>query len=131
MMQLKQMGVCADLISYALVSNTPAPTPTIPPPISLRPLVPLGSEARSWRAKQWLEAAQIDWQETQEIIAPAPDVEMEAWEIAQILDEMRVSPPLAVFPVEMVVTGVRRGEPHRASLDEVDYELFESLRGEL
>ncbi len=131
MMQIKQMGIFAGLSGCALTGNAPASPQTVVAPVALRPIVPLGGKVEAWRAKRLLAEAQMDWQEAQKIIAPAPEVEIEAWEIAQILNEMRISPPLATLPVAVTITGIRRGEPHRASLDEVDYELFESLRGEL
>lgn len=131
MVRPETIGVFACLGGYAITGGALATPQTFQPSASLRPSAPLGSAATAWRAKQLLEAAQMDWQEAQEIAAQVPANEMQDWQIAQMLDEMRVSPPLATMPVAMTITGVRQGEPHRVSIDEVDYELFESLQGEL
>lgn len=129
-MRVETMGIFACLGGYALTSNAPsfAQNPRIPTPP--RAFAPLGEAALGWRAKQLLEAAQMDWEEASQIAAQAPEMGLEAWEIAQILDETRPFAPVATLPIAATVTGVRQGEPHRVSMDEIDYELSESLQGE-
>lgn len=116
MMRPEAVGIFACLGGYAVTGSAPAMPQMLRPPVSLRPSAPLGSAAAAWRARRLLEAAQMDWQEAQEIAAQAPDSEIEEWQIAQMLDEMRVSPPLATMPVQISVSGVRQGEPHRVGM---------------
>ena len=60
-----------------------------------------------------------------------PVLDVDEWEIAQVLENVGFAPPESSVSVRVVISGIRAGKPHRASIEEVDYKLIESLRGEL
>ena len=53
------------------------------------------------------------------------------WEIAQILDGASIVAPESARAVQGVITHIGQGEPHRASMDEMDYQLFDAIKGEV
>lgn len=126
-MRPKDLGVFALFGGYALTGQTPAPKQNIQPPSSLRSLVPLGGAATAWRAKRLLESAQMDWQEAQKITAPAPDEQGE-WDYSDhvlVLESLSAALLVNSPPLEMHVTGVRQGEPHRSNLNGFIFDMVD------
>ncbi len=58
----------------------------------------------------------MDWKETQRLSNDAPQPELESWEVAQLLDGARIAPPESTHLVEVIITEVAEGEPHRMSM---------------
>lgn len=130
-MRPEAIGTFAGLASYALMSQSPATTEVLSVLTPSRPNVSLGSAATEWRAKRLIAEVKMEWQEAQSVTR---DAEIEAWDewtMAKVLEEMRFAPPESSVPIRIVVSGIRQGKPHRASMEEFDYELIESLQGEL
>lgn len=126
-MRSKELGVFAACGGYALMGNTLAPPQNIAPLPSLRSNMALGNAATRWRIKRLLAEAQMDWQESQEILAPAPD-EQEEWDYSDhvlVLEALAFAPPVTSVAVEMRVTSVRRGEPHRASMGDFIFDMVD------
>lgn len=127
MMRPEAVGIFACLGGYAVTGSAPAMPQMLRPPVSLRPSAPLGSAATAWRARRLLEAAQMDWQEAQEIAAQAPDSERVG--MADFIPDMINPESLELAPAiaEYDVTYEWELENDPWPLlraDEVDLELF-------
>ncbi len=131
LMRAKSVGTFAALGSYALTGQAQLPTWSLPSHIPARPNVSLSNAASEWRAKQLVEEVKLEWQEARSATREAQNGELDEWEIAQALENADFAPSESSIPVRIEISEIRPGKPHRASMEEVDYELIESLRGEL
>lgn len=111
-----------------LLGSTAAPCR---PPIPM-PRWSAGSVAspEAQRAGQFLREVSREWQEVVELDA-ASTMEWDELTTAKVLENLAFAPPESTAPVHIVITGVRQGKPHSVSMEEFDYELIESLSGEL
>ncbi len=128
------MGVLALMSGYALMGCAPTVAQPIAQP-ELSASVPLGPLTQRWRDHHLAEAAQLDWKNAQKRAGASASQEptLEDWEMAAMLEEAASIPPENVVPVRMVISGVTEGQPHRASMEEFDYdiEFLDSLRGNI
>ena len=131
MTDYKTAGIFVCLGGYALTGGAPTGMTAQRPATSLQSNVVVGSAAAVWRAKRLLAEAQMDWKDAQNFTADAPQPDLQEWEIAQFLDGASTVAPESACAVQGVITHVGQGEPHRASMDEMDYQLFDVIKGDL
>lgn len=131
----ESLSIMAWVSGYALLGCSPSVAQPVSLPTNLRSSVPLSTLAQTWGARRLLEETQMDWENAQKLahIGELQDLPLEEWEIMNMLEGMACVPPEGVTPVQMVITGIKEGQPHRVTMEESDYdfEFLDSIRGNL